>query len=109
MFTTFDPMRPLPPMTTIFILFFVSDASSFIMIASSSRRWLCVNWTLGQKQLHLAPHPRSHRGLRNDFGRRADYQSFAKDASSTAAGSRCASMSYSFVLDITKVSLCAFI
>src|SRR5215468_9753864 len=37
MFTTFDPMRPLPPMTTIFILFFVSDASSFIMTTSSSR------------------------------------------------------------------------
>src|SRR6185503_6515481 len=36
MFTTFDPMRPLPPMTTIFILFFVSDASSFIMTAASS-------------------------------------------------------------------------
>src|ERR1700751_3528501 len=107
MVTTFDPMRPLPPMTTIFILFFVSDASSFIMIASSLRCWLCVNWTLGQ--LHLAPRPRSHRGLRNDFARGAEYQGFAKDASPNAAGNRCASTSYSFVLDITKVSLCAFI
>src|SRR5262249_5815036 len=36
MFTTFDPMRPLPPMTTIFIILFsVSDVLSFIMTTAS--------------------------------------------------------------------------
>jgi hypothetical protein len=36
MFTTFDPMRPVPPITTIFIfLFLVSDALSFITNTSS--------------------------------------------------------------------------
>src|SRR4030095_13227712 len=57
MFTTLDPMRPVPPITTIFIiLFFVSDASSFMMKGSSPRygclsncQWLRLRF----QNLHL--------------------------------------------------------